>query len=197
MLRALAAAFLLAVVVTPLSAEVLDKSRNIGGTTVHYKVILPKQYDRTKEYPGVLAFGGGPQTMDVVEGTIMRNWRAEAERRGCSISLNKPGRAAPNEIPPEQHIIEGAMDMERSIEFLIESAARHEGQLQRIRDLIEGGIKLVVASYSELNRKTDALLDAQLRTETSVARLAEAQRVTEEKLQGLIESLKNPRNGHN
>jgi poly(3-hydroxybutyrate) depolymerase len=93
MLRSLSAAVLLAVVVTPLSAEVLDKSRNIGGTTVHYKVILPSQYDRTKAYPGVLAFGGGPQTMDVVEGTIMRNWRAQAERRGYIVVLP----AAPND----------------------------------------------------------------------------------------------------
>lgn len=92
MLRALSVAFLLAVLVVPLSAEVLDKSRNIGGTTVHYKVILPSHYDQSKAYPEVLAFGGGPQTMDVVEGTIMRNYRAEAEKRGYIVVLP----AAPN-----------------------------------------------------------------------------------------------------
>ena len=28
-----------------MKAEVLDKTKNIGGTTVHYKVVLPKNYD--------------------------------------------------------------------------------------------------------------------------------------------------------
>jgi poly(3-hydroxybutyrate) depolymerase len=67
--------------------EVLDKSTNIGGTTVFYKVILPNHYDPGKSYPAVLAFGGGPQTMDVVENTIKRNWRDEAERRGYIVVL--------------------------------------------------------------------------------------------------------------
>lgn len=63
-------------------ADVLDKTKKVGGITVHYKVVLPNGYDPAKSYPAVLAFPGGPQTMDTVEGTIERNWRAEAERRG-------------------------------------------------------------------------------------------------------------------
>ena len=43
----------------PVKAEVLDKTKNIGGTSVHYKVVLPKNYDTSKAYPGILAFGGG------------------------------------------------------------------------------------------------------------------------------------------
>jgi len=70
-----------------LIAGVLDKSTNIAGTAVHYKIILPDNYDPGKSYPGVLAFGGGPQTMDVVENTITRNWRDEAERRGYIVVL--------------------------------------------------------------------------------------------------------------
>src|SRR5438309_1847979 len=70
-----------------LMAEVLDKSTTISGTDVQYKVILPHNYDPGKSYPGVLAFGGGPQTMDVVENTITRNWRDEAERRGYIVVL--------------------------------------------------------------------------------------------------------------
>jgi hypothetical protein len=38
----------------PVKAEVLDKTKNIGGTVVHYKVILPKGYDASKAYPGAL-----------------------------------------------------------------------------------------------------------------------------------------------
>ena len=64
------------------SADVLDKTKTIAGTTVHYKLILPKGYDPAKAYPAVLAFPGGPQTMDTVEGTVERHWHAEAERRG-------------------------------------------------------------------------------------------------------------------
>ena len=70
-----------------LMAEVLDKSANIAGTTVHYKVILPANFDPAKSYPGVIAFGGGPQTMDVVENSIKRNWKDEAERRGYIVVL--------------------------------------------------------------------------------------------------------------
>ena len=70
-----------------LIAEVLDKNVNIDGTAVHYKVILPDKFDPAKAYPGVLAFGGGPQTMDVVENSIKRNWRDEAERRGYIVVL--------------------------------------------------------------------------------------------------------------
>ena len=54
----------------PVKAEVLDKTKKIGGTTVHYKVVLPKNYDAGKAYPGVLGFGGGPQTMNVVDSVI-------------------------------------------------------------------------------------------------------------------------------
>jgi poly(3-hydroxybutyrate) depolymerase len=70
-----------------LMAEVLDKSKDVAGTTVQYKVILPANYDSAKAYPGVLAFGGGPQTMRVVVNSIQRNWRDEAERRGYIVIL--------------------------------------------------------------------------------------------------------------
>lgn len=63
-------------------AEVQDKVKNIGGVDVHYKLILPNGYDPAKAYPAVLAFPGGSQTMSIVQGTVERNWRAQAERRG-------------------------------------------------------------------------------------------------------------------
>ena len=44
--------------------------------------MLPDGYDATKAYPGIIVLGGGPQTMEVVDRTIDRNFRAEAERRG-------------------------------------------------------------------------------------------------------------------
>ena len=73
-----AAAFL----VQPLRAEVIEKSKQVHYTIVRYKVVLPNDYDPTKTYPAILAFGGGPQTMNTVDGILSRNFRAEAEKRG-------------------------------------------------------------------------------------------------------------------
>jgi predicted peptidase len=74
-------------------ADVIEKTKQIAGTTVHYKVVLPNNYDAGKAYPGVLAFGGGPQTMTVVDNVIARNFRDEAEKRGYIVVVP----AAPND----------------------------------------------------------------------------------------------------
>src|SRR5436309_1227080 len=66
----------------PLRAEVIEKTKKVDGTTVHYKIVLPNGYDAAKMYPAVLALGGGPQTMNTVDNILNRNFRAEAERRG-------------------------------------------------------------------------------------------------------------------
>src|ERR1700747_2366303 len=66
----------------PARAETLDKTVKAGNTTVHYKLVLPTGYDPSKAYPTVLAFGGGPQTMNTVDNILNRNFRAEAEKRG-------------------------------------------------------------------------------------------------------------------
>jgi predicted peptidase len=44
--------------------------------------VLPDGYDPAKAYPAILAMGGGPQTMNTVDGILARNFRAEAEKRG-------------------------------------------------------------------------------------------------------------------
>jgi polyhydroxybutyrate depolymerase len=54
----------------------------VGGTRVQYKVVLPNGYDPAETYPAVLAFGGGPQTMQTIDGLLSRNLRDEAEKRG-------------------------------------------------------------------------------------------------------------------
>jgi polyhydroxybutyrate depolymerase len=68
--------------VQPARAELLEKSKKVAGTTVQYKVVLPNGYDPAKTYPAILAFGGGPQTMRMVDSVLDRNFRAEAEKRG-------------------------------------------------------------------------------------------------------------------
>jgi len=71
----------------PVLATVLDKTANIKGTSLHYKVILPKGYAPEKTYPAVLAFPGGPQTMETVMGTLERNWFEQAEQRGYIVVI--------------------------------------------------------------------------------------------------------------
>lgn len=66
----------------PSRAEVLEKTKKVAGTVVRFKVVLPSGYDPAKAYPAILAFGGGPQTMDTVDSVLNRNFRAEAEKRG-------------------------------------------------------------------------------------------------------------------
>jgi len=68
--------------IQPLRAEVLENTKEVGDTTVHYKIVLPNGYDPAKAYPAILAMGGGPQTMNTVDNILNRNFRAEAEKRG-------------------------------------------------------------------------------------------------------------------
>jgi poly(3-hydroxybutyrate) depolymerase len=78
----LAAGALAMLPLPPAGAELLDQTARIAGATVHYEVVLPNGFDAAKTYPAILAFGGGPQTMQTVEGVLTRNLRAEAEKRG-------------------------------------------------------------------------------------------------------------------
>jgi len=66
----------------PAKASVLEQTKKVGRVTVNYKVVLPNGYDATKTYPAIIVFGGGPQTMNSVNGTLTRNFQAEAEKRG-------------------------------------------------------------------------------------------------------------------
>jgi hypothetical protein len=92
MLPAPALAAVLMFLIQPLRAEVLESAKKVGDTTVHYKTVLPNGYDPAKSYPAILALGGGPQTMNTVDGTLERNFRAEAEKRGYIVI----GAAAPD-----------------------------------------------------------------------------------------------------
>jgi poly(3-hydroxybutyrate) depolymerase len=83
----------LAMAVTlPLEASEAEKTVRVAGATVRYKVVLPDGFNPATAYPAVLVFGGGPQTMNSVDGTLGRNFRAEAEKRGYIVIAP----AAPN-----------------------------------------------------------------------------------------------------
>jgi poly(3-hydroxybutyrate) depolymerase len=75
-----------------LHAKAFDKEIDIAGVTLHYKVVLPKDYDAAKAYPAVLAFPPGGQGPDMVMTTLVRNWQPEAEQRGYLVFVP----AAPN-----------------------------------------------------------------------------------------------------
>jgi poly(3-hydroxybutyrate) depolymerase len=77
------------------AAKAYDKTAEIQGITVHYKVVLPKDFDPAKTYPAVLAFPPGSQTMDMVLTTVMQNWVPEADRYGYIVVVP----AAPNGRP--------------------------------------------------------------------------------------------------
>ncbi len=66
----------------PLHAEEIALTKKVGGTNVRYKVVLPNGYDPEKFYPGIIALGGGAQSMSTVDRTLTRNFREEAETRG-------------------------------------------------------------------------------------------------------------------
>ena len=92
MLRLTSVAALLIFAANPAHGEVVELSKKVAGATVQYKVVLPSGYDPAKTYPAILAFGGGPQTMNTVDAVLNRNLRAEAEKRGYIVV----GVAAPN-----------------------------------------------------------------------------------------------------
>jgi poly(3-hydroxybutyrate) depolymerase len=75
-------------------ARVLHQTTRVGNTSVEYEVVLPDHYDAQRSYPTILAFGGGPQTMDVVARTIDRTFRDQAEKRGYIVVMP----AAPNGV---------------------------------------------------------------------------------------------------
>jgi len=63
------------------------------------------------------------------------------------------------------------MDMERSIEFLIESAARCEALAQDTVDMIEVNMTRVVSSYGAIARNCDAVLDSHRRIQQRIEEL--------------------------
>ncbi len=88
--RATALAFL--GIASGLHAKTYDKSIDIAGVTLHYKLVLPRDFDAAKTYPAVLAFPPGGQGADMVMVTLVQNWAPEAQRRGYIVFIP----AAPN-----------------------------------------------------------------------------------------------------
>jgi predicted peptidase len=68
-------------------ARVLHQTTRLGTTVVDYEVVLPDHYDAQRSYPTILAFGGGLQTMNIVERTVEGTFRDQAEKRGYIVVM--------------------------------------------------------------------------------------------------------------
>jgi hypothetical protein len=111
-LRSVLAVCFLIMMHSPVSGKVFDKTAEIGGMRVQYKILLPKDYDPAKAYPAILAFPPGSQTMDMVLTTLQQNW-LQADRRGYIVVIP----AAPLGRP---FISEGAKVFPEFIEKLLQ-----------------------------------------------------------------------------
>ena len=104
------------------------------------------------------------------------------------------------------------MDVERTIEFILQSQAKAEIRMDKTDKRIDGitkilqqGMRMLVktdtrlAELAQAQKRTDAqfaeLAQAQKRTDARFAELAQAQKATERSLKAFIDSLRHGRNG--
>jgi len=113
-------------------AELLERTKKVGRTTVRYKVVLPSGYDSAKTYPAILAFGGGPQNMNTVDNVLNRNFRAEAEKRGYIV-------VAPA-APDDQLFFEGGARIFPEFLKMIQAEYKIQGNKFHIAGPSNGGI---------------------------------------------------------
>jgi len=122
-------------------AELQEKAKKVGRTTVHYKVVLPNGYDADKAYPAILAFGGGPQTMETVDRVLAGNLREEAEKRGYLV-------IAPA-APDDELFFEGGARIFPEFLKMILADYRIEGNRFHIAGPSNGGIAAMhVAAFN-------------------------------------------------
>jgi hypothetical protein len=76
------------------------------------------------------------------------------------------------------------MDVQKTMEFILQQQAEAEGQMAAIRKLVQTGMRMIVKN-EELIKKN----------QESIKELAAVQKVTETKLQGLIDAWRRGGNG--
>jgi predicted peptidase len=125
------------------TAKVIDQNTSIAGMTIHYKVVLPKDYDPEKAYPGVLAFPPGSQDMQMVMVTLMQNWAGEAQRRGYIVVIP----AAPG---GRLFVDEGARVFPKFLDQLLGDYKIRDGKFH-IAGMSNGGLSAfhIAASYPQ------------------------------------------------
>jgi predicted peptidase len=130
-MRLAASVFLVLLAVSSLNAKVFDKTAEIAGVPVHYKVSLPRDFDPLKTYPAVLAFPPGNQDMSMALTTMMQNWQAEGDRRGYIVVIP----AAPLGRP---FVGEGAKIFPEFIEMILKNYKVRDNKLH-IAGMSNGG----------------------------------------------------------
>ena len=145
-MRILSSIIVIVLASSSLAAKVFDKTAEIAGMTLHYKVALPKDYDPGKTYPAVLAFPPGSQAMDMVLATLEQNWRVEGDRRGYIVVVP----AAPYGRP---FVGDGAKVFPEFIEKLLHDYKIRDNKLH-IAGLSNGGRSAfhIAASYPQYFR---------------------------------------------
>jgi len=63
-------------------AEIIEKAGTFDGKQVDYLIVLPDGFDPANEYPAVLAFAGGGQSMRTTRNAVENHWAGEAETQG-------------------------------------------------------------------------------------------------------------------
>ena len=125
--------------------------RLADGTEIEYALALPADYQNDKAYPALLAFPGGRQTVDSVEGGLSRFWEREAVKRGYIVFSP----AAPTGKP----FYESGADL--IPEFLQRQLAAYkiEGGKFHVAGLSNGGVSAFVVAirYPELFHSLTAL----------------------------------------
>ena len=130
-MRLLTPLILVMAITSSLQAKVSDKTVEIAGMTLHYKIALPKDYDPEKTYPAVLAFPPGSQDMNMVLTTLVQNWLPEQDKRGYIVVIP----AAPNGLP---FVGEGAKVFPEFIELLLNEYKIRDNQFH-IAGMSNGG----------------------------------------------------------
>jgi hypothetical protein len=90
------------------------------------------------------------------------------------------------------------MDVQKTMEFILQQQAKAEGQMAAIRKLIQTGMRMIVKNEELIKKNEQSIQElaaAQKVTETKLQDLAAAQKVTEIKLKGLIDAWRRGGNG--
>ena len=83
------------------------------------------------------------------------------------------------------------MDVEKTMEFILQQQAKAEGQMAAIRKLIQTGMRMIVKNEELIKKNEESIKELA----TAHKELAAAQKVTETKLQSLIDAWRRGGNG--
>ena len=101
------------------------------------------------------------------------------------------------------------MDVERTMEFILQQQSKAEGQTAALRKLVLQGMKMVIRNgeqikelrtemseqRKEISEQRKEMVELRREVVSELKELAKAQRVTETKLQAFIDSLRRGGNG--